>query len=71
MVIGFWLLYKLVFDLIIPLYRGTKVMRSKIREMQEQINKQATQDNFNDPSEAQKARPNAPQGDYIEFEEVK
>jgi predicted tellurium resistance membrane protein TerC len=69
--VAFWLLYKLVFDLIVPIYRSTKVMRSKFREMHEQMQnemkEQRSQDNF---STAQKVKPEGSKGDYIEFEEV-
>ena len=74
-VIGCWVLYKLIFDLIIPVYRSTKVMRGKFREMQqqmqEQMNQQASQHNYTDPSQAKSSQPEASKGDYIEFEEVK
>jgi predicted tellurium resistance membrane protein TerC len=69
--VAFWLLYKLVFDLIVPIYRSTKVMRSKFREMHEQMQnemkEQRSQDNF---STTQKVKPEGSKGDYIEFEEV-
>jgi hypothetical protein len=72
--IGIWVLYKLIFEFIIPVYRSTKVMRSKFKEMhqhmQDQMN-QANRNNYTDPSESKTNRTQPPQGDYIEFEEIK
>jgi hypothetical protein len=62
---------KLIFDLIIPVYKGTKVMRAKIREMQDQMNQQAGQDSSVQFKESPKTKSQSPDGDYIEFEEVK
>jgi hypothetical protein len=75
LVIGCWLLYKLIFDLIIPIYRSTKVMRSKFKEMhqemQDQMNQQSSTDQFSNNPPFQKEKTNPSKGDYIEFEEVK
>jgi Sec-independent protein translocase protein TatA len=73
--IAAWLLYKLIFELIVPVYKSTKIVRSKFREMQEQMqqhmSQQQPQDNFtsNNPTHSSKA--DDKDGDYIEFEEVK
>ena len=72
--IGIWVLYKLIFEFIIPVYRSTKVMRSKFREMHEHMQNQmnqTNQNNYADPSESKTSRTQPPQGDYIEFEEIK
>lgn len=71
--IGIWVLYKLIFEFIIPVYRSTKVMRSKFREMHENMQNQmnqTNQNNYTDPSESKTNRTQPP-GDYIEFEEIK
>jgi|KBSMisStandDraft_5_1062788.scaffolds.fasta_scaffold511810_1 hypothetical protein len=73
--IGIWVLYKLIFEFIIPVYRSTKVMRSKFREMHDHMQNQMNQtnqnkNNYTDPSESAN-RTQPPQGDYIEFEEIK
>jgi hypothetical protein len=41
------------------------------QQMQDQMNQQATSDDFSNDSQFQKAKPDASKGDYIEFEEVK
>jgi hypothetical protein len=75
-----YLAWKLVFNLIIPIYRTTRRVRQGIREMQEQM-RQATGEGpqpANRPNgykvsgengQSTTARPN--KGDYIDFEEVK
>jgi hypothetical protein len=69
--LGAWLLYKLIFDLIVPVYKGTKVMRAKIKEMQDQMNQQTSQDSNTQFTEGPKTKSQSTDGDYIEFEEVK
>lgn len=69
-----WLLYKLVFDFIIPVYRSTKQVRRQMSDMQQhmrnqyQQQQQAQQQSAPRPAPAQKV---ADKGDYIDFEEVK
>ena len=70
------MLYKLIFDLIIPIYKSTKIVRSKFREMQEQMqqhmNQQASQDPFaSTNNQTSSSKPDNKEGEYIEFEEVK
>ena len=67
-----YLLYKLVFDFIIPVYQTTKTVKQKMGEMQQKMNEQAKQQQasqFN--STAKEPAPKADKQDYIEFEEVK
>jgi hypothetical protein len=70
-----YLLYKLVFDLIIPVYTATKKIKKGFGEMhsrmQEEMNKQSSE-----PSQPQPAGPTKPASpkkasDYIDFEEIK
>ena len=67
-----YLLYKIIFDLIIPVYKTTRQMKKGFREMSAKMNeygKTQQQDHTmqnNGQSDSQK-----PAGDYIEFEEVK
>lgn len=68
-----WFLYNLVFRFIIPIYKTTRDVRKKFREMQNQMQEQMGQrQDFNarpqtEPGPAEKAA----KGDYIDFEEVK
>jgi sortase (surface protein transpeptidase) len=67
-----YLLYKLIFDFIIPVYQTSKQVKQKVGEMQNQMNehmKQQQPGSFS-PDDKQDA-PKPGKEDYIEFEEVK
>ena len=71
-----WILYKLVFDFIIPVYRSTKHVRRQVRDMQQHMQEQIRQQQQQQqPSQAspRAAEPvrQRDKGDYIDFEEVK
>ena len=67
----FYLAYKIIFDLIVPVYRTTKQVKKGFREMNERMN-----DHMNQQQE-QTTKPEQPKktmekpGDYIEYEEIK
>jgi hypothetical protein len=84
--IGLYILYKLVFDFIVPVARTTSNVRKQFRTMQEQMNGQGGFNGYyNQTSGANTAsenhsgfsvnerhsRPNGNKEDYIDFEEVK
>ena len=64
-----YFLYKLVFDFIVPVYRASSQIRTKVNEM----NQQYTQ--TQKPSENHNTPPNTKvppaKEDYIDFEEIK
>ncbi len=68
-----YLLYKLIFDFIIPIYRATKRVKKQFGEMQEgmdeQLNKYRNQTKPTTSSAS--ATPIAGKEDYIDYEEVK
>ena len=68
----FYLLFKLVFDFIIPVYKTTRKLKKGFREMREKMQGQS---NNGANSYQQKTSANRnkkePSGDYIDFEEVK
>ena len=68
-----YLLYKFVFELVIPVSKATTQVKDKIKEMQEQQMKQQQQQQAQAAqAQAQQAKqPEVKGGDYIEFEEVK
>ncbi|HMI78643.1 MAG TPA: hypothetical protein VK484_07605 [Ferruginibacter sp.] len=67
-----YLLYKLVFDFIIPVYRATRQVKQKVGEMQSRMNEQMKQQQANSYNPAPKeSSPGPAKEDYIEFEEVK
>jgi hypothetical protein len=72
-----YLLYKFVFELVVPVGKASTQMRQTVREMQEQQLRQQQQAAARE-AEAQKqrqaqatARAAQPAGDYIDFEELK
>ncbi len=64
----FYILYKLVVDFIIPIYKTTKNMKSKINEMNSKMEEQSHAPQFTAPKES-KTKPS--REDYIDYEEVK
>lgn len=79
-----WFLYKLIFNFIIPVYRGTKQVRRQMNDMQNAMRQQFEQQQRNQQQQqqsyqqqtSQQVPPQEPvrkrdEGDYIEFEEVK
>ena len=71
-----YLLYKFVFELVIPVSKATTQVKDKLKEMQEQQIRQQQQYEQQRAqtaqAEAQQAKQgDAKSGDYIEFEEVK
>ncbi len=70
--LALYLLYKLIFDFIIPVYRTTKQVNRKMSEMQTKMNEQMQQQQSKDHSGTSKENAAGPaKEDYIEFEEVK
>lgn len=65
-----YLLYKFIFELVVPISKATSQMKDKIQEMQQQQARQESQQQTPPP---QQATPKADKAasDYIEFEEVK
>jgi hypothetical protein len=66
-----YILFKLVFNFIIPIYRTTRQVKKSFREMNEHMRQQA--EGFQQqstPSSQPKNKENKA-GEYIDFEEVK
>ena len=65
-----YILYKLIFEFIIPVYHSTKKIRKQFGEMQskmqQDMNAHASRTTVAEPEPTIKK-----EGDYIEFEEVK
>lgn len=74
--LGIYMVYKLVFDLVIPVFRTTQKIRRQFGDMQQHMNDQmnAAQNGQPGQRQSQPAPPPQPKskaGDYIDFEEVK
>ena len=65
----FYILYKVIFDFIIPIYRTTKTMKGKMNEMQEKMKEQNQRHTTTATKEP--PPPKASNSDYIDYEEVK
>lgn len=67
-----YLVYKLIFDFIIPVYQATKQVKQKVGEMQSKMNEHMKQQQTNQFNTAPKEPQHKPgKEDYIEYEEVK
>jgi len=63
-----YLIYKFVFELVVPVSKATTQMKEKIKEMQEAQQRQYQQQQPSRPTQT----PSSPkEGDYIDYEEVK
>ena len=68
-----YLVYKLIVNVIIPIYRSTKQIKKQFGDMQENMqNMQQGQyrSQTPPPDQTQKTTTTKKEGDYIEFEEV-
>ncbi len=69
-----YLLYKLVVDFIIPVYKTTKTVKNKMNDLQQQMNEQARRQQQQQPAPqpaADKKAATPTREDYIDYEEVK
>lgn len=65
----FYILYKLIVDFIIPIYKTTKNMSGKMQDMKRRMDEQQRTPQQTTPKAPEAPRP--PKEDYIEYEEVK
>jgi len=67
-----YIAYQFIFKLVVPVYRTTKQVKQKFREMHSQMEEQQKQQQSYSPGYAEsKTEKKEKIGDYIEFEEVK
>jgi len=66
-----YMLYKFIFDFIIPIYQTTKQVKQKVNEMQRNVDEQAKRQSNQYTSAAKEPSARAKNEDYIDFEEVK
>jgi len=67
----FYMLYKLVFDFIIPVYRTTRKVKQGFREMNERMRQHMEGVTPEKPQVETQKNEGTRAGDYIEFEELK
>ena len=66
-----YLAYKIIFDLIIPVYRTTKQVKKGFKEMNERMNDYRNQQGPQPAQPEQPKKSTDKSGDYIEYEEIK
>ena len=73
--IVFYLLFRFVFNFLIPVIRASRHMRRQMRNFQEKMNQANQQSPFGETVNHYNSNPNpgskAKSGDYIDFEEVR
>lgn len=62
-----YLIYKLVFDFILPVSKASGQVKSKLKEMHQTQNRNAQQAAAKQPEKSSATN----EGDYIDFEEIK
>lgn len=71
-----YIVYKVIFDFIIPLYTTTKQIKGKVNDMQQKMYQQQQQQREMQEQqrryeEQRAAKSRIPDDDYIDYEEVK
>ena len=69
--LALYLLYKLIFDFIIPVYQTTKSVKQKMGDIQQKMEEQRKQQEAQFKATPKGNEPKAGKHDYIEFEEDK
>lgn len=66
-----YILYKLIFDFIIPIYQATKKVKKQFGEMQNGMDEQLSKFKQQQASAKPPASTSAKKEDYIDYEEIK
>ncbi|MDO9373653.1 MAG: hypothetical protein V4725_13900 [Bacteroidota bacterium] len=68
-----YMLYKFIFDFIIPIYRTTKQVKKQFGDMSAQMQENMNQQRqaYTNATTVKQEKSTSPKDDYIEFEEVK
>ena len=67
----FYLLYKFIFELVIPIFKTTLQVKRKMNEFQQNMNKQAETNRTSSENTAKPTASKPKSDDYIDFEEIK
>ena len=67
----FYLLYRFIFELVIPIFRTTREVKKKMNEFQQNLNRTAENNRTSNESAAKPTASKPPKEDYIDFEEIK
>jgi hypothetical protein len=69
--LAFYVVYKLVFDFIVPVYKTTTHVKQQFRNMHDNMQQHANNSARQQNPEPKKEKANTAIGEYIDFEEVK
>lgn len=70
--LGLYILYRLVFNVVVPVYKTTRQIRGQFKNMKERMEQEMQQQGYQNQRPEPSAAPSKPSsGDYIDFEEVK
>jgi len=69
--LAFYVVYKLVFDFIVPVYKTTTHVKQQFRNMHDNMQQQANSSPKQQNPEPKKEKASTSIGEYIDFEEVK
>ena len=67
----FYLLYRFIFELVIPIFRTTREVKKKMNEFQQNMHKTAENNRTSNESASKPTASKPPKEDYIDFEEIK
>ena len=67
----FYLLYRFIFELVIPIFRTTREVKKKMNEFHQNMNRTAENNRASNESAAKPTASKPPKEDYIDFEEIK
>jgi hypothetical protein len=70
-IIGIVVLYKLIFDFIIPVYRASRDIKARFREMHQQMNDNVNQYEQQSTTQQKQQPKKTVDKTYIDFEEIK
>ena len=66
-----YILYKLIFDFIIPVYQSTKKIKKQFGDIQSKMQQDMNAYSNQQSSAQEKTQKTPKEGDYIDFEEIK
>ena len=67
----FYLLYRFIFELVIPIFRTTREVKKKMNEFQQNMNKHAESSRTSSTNNEKPPVSKPKSDDYIDFEEIK
>lgn len=67
----FYFIYKVIFEIVVPVSKGVKNVRSQMEQMQSQARQNAENQHFRENTTTKPTAEAPKTEDYIDFEEVK